>query len=1488
MLELPPRPKPKRAYGRVFARVFCFFFAGLGLVPLLLALILRVPAVRHQIATITAEAVAHLGISARYDMGVSLWPLAVELVNVRVDSSDRPSPFLTARRVRMHPRLFSLLSGKLTIDQLEIDTPHVEVSVKDGKVVNLALALPKAKSNEIRLPIGGLSVSNATIHLDVDGMHTELTAVDLDLITEDFPGRPQRIDVGLQMGRADISRARKSLEATGGDATDDDVLCAVDLRARLSYPQLNIYRLSVLGAVDLDPNADTTSECPTASDDKRRVELLISRLTLTLPRGEEKLPPLVRGHVKARAPVSLLSRFVPSLSTDGWLGVDLEGEWSPDMQLPNLEGTVTGRDLSLGKYRLAKTLESRISIIKSRILTTETRIGIADGMAIIREAHIEPFADKVPFAGKLEADNINFTTLMRDLGVHPNSWVAWDVTQLRTSLISGTLAPLQLDGEFSATSKNFAVFDRPANDLTHQRIVGVANANLQSKLSITPTTLKFLNTNLTAGNSAVRGAAIHIGFNNAAFIDVNDAKIDLGDISPIGTLPLAGVAQVGFSLTGSFSNPTLTGDVSALKGFKIADIALGDLAGSNGHPARVKIDLDRSRVEIFGISGERGELKPRSRYEVPSAVLDLGRAGSGFLVDALIEPRGFELHDFLGMFPAVAEDPRFADIHGRINGSANLHLSLGGAEDRCGGGYVSIRARTRFAELALIGERFTTGEADFDMNWFDRARGLAGADIDVHSFALYKQGSQGTRGTIVGSALFRRGRISGTASADGILVSQLNTLQKSLGEEAENLEGIASATIHVKGDMDEFSKSPGLDVQTEVRLDSLRVRNVALPRSDFRVDMHQVVEPGVVAGRTACGAPIGRPFEKAAYLKDQRSKGSFTINGNFLGNQVTATNLVVSREPRAEIRGKLGFRGLELKPLYRALATSGDGPNLAGRAWGDVVIEQYRQGDLPHAKIKVWPERLTVSTNGNTVTIPALGQWIELANDRVVLPAPVQVKLATANAGATGAFAITGDASGVSKGKGANVNFVASLEPMDLKMFARLSPSIERAQGTVQGRIAVTGSVENPSFDGRLSLRDGEAAVKGLPAPLTRMFADVRATSSEVTATFKARMGAGTVDASAVVPMSGFRKATLDASAKLVNIRLNPQAGIALSFNADLGVKWDWGAASKGIRMLPELSGTVDVTSFEYTKPVNLTPEIGLAKRTVVDHYDPAQDSMAFDVRVRSAQPFVIRNNLADVSLRIDSDFLHVTGTNQRYGMRGSLKTVDNGRVHFRASDFDIGQGHVRFDNASRIEPNIDVLASTEYRRSSDAGTTSAAAGLSTTSGTGYGVYRIKLHAYGEPNTLRIDLESEPNLAKEDIVLLLAIGMTRAELNQQLASSVGAVGASIALNYVGTATGADKAVKEVIPIVDDFSFSSAYSSRTRRSEPQITIGKRLNNDIRGSVTMGMTDNRQIRANIEWRFGRTFSVQTSYDNVSDIQSSSLGNLGLDLKWRLDFE
>ena len=263
---------------------------------------------------------------------------------------------------------------------------------------------------------------------------------------------------------------------------------------------------------------------------------------------------------------------------------------------------------------------------------------------------------------------------------------------------------------------------------------------------------------------------------------------------------------------------------------------------------------------------------------------------------------------------------------------------------------------------------------------------------------------------------------------------------------------------------------------------------------------------------------------------------------------------------------------------------------------------------------------------------------------------------------------------------------------------------------------------------------------------------------------------------------------------------------------------------------------------------------------------------MAFDLRVIADAPIAVANNLLDAELSIDDaeQPFRVVGTDQRFGIVGKLD-LDRGVARFRSANFDVQRGSViRFSDESRIEPEFDVRAVTTVRRSGDFSVPQ---------------WRITLRAHGTGDSLRLETQSEPDLSQEDVALLLTIGMTRAEAQQLQA---GSLGQTAALEALATVTGVDREVRNAVPVIDDFRFSSSYSLRTNRSEPQISIGKRITERVRLSATTGLGEAREFRTSVEWRLDDQASVQAGYDNLNNTTNSSLGNLGVDVRWRLEFE
>ncbi len=149
-----------------------------------------------------------------------------------------------------------------------------------------------------------------------------------------------------------------------------------------------------------------------------------------------------------------------------------------------------------------------------------------------------------------------------------------------------------------------------------------------------------------------------------------------------------------------------------------------------------------------------------------------------------------------------------------------------------------------------------------------------------------------------------------------------------------------------------------------------------------------------------------------------------------------------------------------------------------------------------------------------------------------------------------------------------------------------------------------------------------------------------------------------------------------------------------------------------------------------------------------------------------------IANNIIDAEVSIEDTErpFRIVGTDQRFGAIGTL-TIPRGVVYFRNAAFDVRRGVIEFDDPSRVDPNFDVSATTEVRRSGDLTAAN---------------WRITLSAVGNSDSFRLDTRSDPELSQEDIVLLLTVGMTRSEAEQLQA---GDLGSTLALEALTAATG---------------------------------------------------------------------------------------------------
>jgi translocation and assembly module TamB len=312
-------------FGRLIARILCAVFALVGAVPLAGAVAIRSRPVLDWASRETARVLQQeLGVTASYRVEMQLLPLRVALSDVVVPASDGGAPFLVAESVSVRPRVFSLLAGRLDVGDVEIERPRARVVLRDGKLANLKYRLPERKTGakSDRAPFSSLGVTEAQLDIDVDGTKVATGPMDLDVYTDQGPS----FEIGLRVTETRIARprpvtlaAKPSAPNRRGEvdastereftftAWDEDVVCRLDLRARVQGGNLLVRRLALLGVADLDPGEGTAPKCSADEEPgQARLALRLSQLRVEKREGEV---PLVDGHVVVRSPVGILNRF---------------------------------------------------------------------------------------------------------------------------------------------------------------------------------------------------------------------------------------------------------------------------------------------------------------------------------------------------------------------------------------------------------------------------------------------------------------------------------------------------------------------------------------------------------------------------------------------------------------------------------------------------------------------------------------------------------------------------------------------------------------------------------------------------------------------------------------------------------------------------------------------------------------------------------------------------------------------------------------------------------------------------------------------------------------------------------------------------------------------------------------------------------------------------------------------------------------------------
>ncbi|MBW2262408.1 MAG: translocation/assembly module TamB domain-containing protein, partial [Deltaproteobacteria bacterium] len=424
----------------------------------------------------------------------------------------------------------------------------------------------------------------------------------------------------------------------------------------------------------------------------------------------------------------------------------------------------------------------------------------------------------------------------------------------------------------------------------------------------------------------------------------------------------------------------------------------------------------------------------------------------------------------------------------------------------------------------------------------------------------------------------------------------------------------------------------------------------------------------------------------------------------------------------------------------------------------------------------------------------------------------------------------------------------------DLGLLTRFIPKIKRAEGSIKPKVSIKGTWKRMDVTGEVNIDCDKLHIKGFPVK----FSDVRGTASfnqgAMVIDIDGSAATGTFQVSGGIRTNGFKPIGYDVYADFNDVAFRILDDVPVGIEGRLALQ---GNVEKGDK--PLLTGDVWLTRFRYKEEFKLASmeDIAVVKPTkAVKTYDAKKENVRLDIKLHGYENLRVANNLIDARFRIDEtqQAFRLVGTDARPVLVGSVM-VTRGTVVWQKKTFEITRGMIDFTSVSKTEPQFDIIAQGDVRD-----------------------WRLTLQAVGTPEDFKVIVNSEPALSDEDIVCLLATDMTCEEAQEGL-GFVQAYGLNELLGQFAS--------------IDQFSVVPVYDPDTGKAEPMVMLKQKLTDKFSISALSSLGVNPEsgqsayLKATIAYKVNENLSIEGSYDTKHAGEGSNVGNIGIDLSWRLEF-
>jgi translocation and assembly module TamB len=405
---------------------------------------------------------------------------------------------------------------------------------------------------------------------------------------------------------------------------------------------------------------------------------------------------------------------------------------------------------------------------------------------------------------------------------------------------------------------------------------------------------------------------------------------------------------------------------------------------------------------------------------------------------------------------------------------------------------------------------------------------------------------------------------------------------------------------------------------------------------------------------------------------------------------------------------------------------------------------------------------------------------------------------------------------------------VRALGRVNLTLLQSFNPDLHTG-GSMDFDMRAGGTLARPTLFGTVKINNGTFTNINFPNGLsalngTLVFNQDRFQIQQLTGI----TGGGNVTFGGFVTYGNAITFNLTANAK--DVRLRYPQGMSETLDGDVRLT--------GTRDSSTLTGDVVVTRFSVNQNFDLALAIAASKSPPTPP-DPTSwlNNLRLNLKVTSAPDLQVTTSLAKLSGDLN---MNLRGTATRPARLGRIN-ITEGQVSFNGTTYQLDRGDISFSNPVKIEPVVDVAATTRVRD-----------------------YDVTLGFHGPVDRLSTTYRSDPPLPTADIISLLAFGKTREE--SEMASAAQPTFSESASNAIlGQALNAavTSRVQRLFG-VSRVKIAPEIGGAETDPNAKVTIEQQVSKDFTVTYITDLSHSSQQSIQVEYNYSRNLSVIGSRD------------------------